>query len=423
MTGIKETNVSPFQFPKIRPVEAIPVMDSGRQLICLRDPQNIARNVLSLPLPAYFLVTMLDGKHSVVDMQEAFMRQFRELIPTEKIENIIHQLDTELFLESENYFQALEKIKQAFRDAPYREPAHAGLAYESEPASLRNQLNDFFQMIENDTAPPDLPADGSVSVLVAPHIDLNRGSACYAHAYREIAKRPPSDLYIIFGTAHQSRKNLITLTRKWFNTPLGTVETDEEFVERFSQSASIDLFEEELLHRDEHSIEFQVLFLKYIFGDQWQGKIVPILSGSFNRYIQNGDSPREDARMAELMDSLRTLIENYDGSVTLLAGADMSHVGKKFGHSYGIPPNELDRVKKDDQKVLEAMINGDAEKFYRSVECQKDYNNVCGLSPIYMALDVARPSKGHVLKYDQAIDHATESVVSFASVSYYSPAE
>ncbi len=411
---------SSHEFPKIRPVEAFPYQDGNRQFICLRDPQNIAKNVLSLPIPAYFIVTLMDGNHSLFDIQEAFVRQFHEMIPQESISKIIDQLDSELYLESDKYLQAVQKIEEEFHTAPYREPAHAGIAYENDTTLLHEQCDNYLAAVKGITRNESLPTNGSISVLVAPHIDLQRGKDCYALAYEQVIQRPPSDLYIIFGTAHQSRGSLLALTRKSYNTPFGPVETDCEFVECFSQIAPSNVFEEELLHRDEHSIEFQVLFLRYALGPKWQGKIVPILTGSFHPYIHSGKSPREDSMCRDILDALRECVKEYDGKVTVIAGADMSHVGKKFGHPHGIPPSELERVEQEDGDVLDAMLTGEAEVFYRSVEKQKDRNNICGLSPIFMALDVARPQKGYLLKYDQAIDQMTESVVSFAGVCFFS---
>ena len=69
--------------------------------------------------------------------------------------------------------------------------------------------------------------------------------------------------------------------------------------------------------------------------------------------------------------------------------------------------------------MLDAIQTGEAERFYRSIENQKDCNNVCGLSPIYMCLDVVRPGRGHLLHYNQAVEPDTESVVTFASLAFY----
>ncbi len=410
---------SSFEYPKIRMVETYPIEQNGQQSVCLRDPLHIAPNMLALPIPVFFIASLFDGNHSLRNIQEECKLQLKQLIPISKIEEIVRQLDAELYLESETFRLAVKKIEQAYHDAPFRAPSHAGTAYHEDAGALNQELSGYFEAIQEDTLEESLPENGHVSVLVAPHIDLRRGGPCFAYAYREIAKRPPADLYIVLGTGHQMRKGLISLTRKSYDSPLGPIETDTEFVERLSGKIPVDGFEEELLHRDEHSIEFQVLFLRYILGDQWKGKMVPILTGSLHTCIQDGMSPRSDRFWAETLDALRESIEAYPGMVTVIAGADMSHVGQRFGHPRGIPPTELERVEREDQDTLNAMISGNAETFFRSVEAVKDKNNICGLAPIYMALDVMRPSPGYVLQYDRVIEKETESVVSFASVSFY----
>jgi AmmeMemoRadiSam system protein B len=225
---------------------------------------------------------------------------------------------------------------------------------------------------------------------------------------------------VILGTGHQCLESKMVFTKKSFNTPLGIVETDTEFIDRMMVRAPNNLFQEEMLHRDEHSIEFQVVWLKHILGDSWTGKIVPILCGSFYQYVQNGISPREDNEFAQLLDCLREEIVAYDGKVTVIAGVDLSHVGKQFGDENGISSSNIDRVTQDDKAVLKGIESGDAETFYRTIETIKDRNNVCGLSPIYMSLDLIRPCNGVVLHYDQAINQDTESVVSFTSCAFYS---
>lgn len=407
-----------LEYPKIRPVEAIPTPDGSRKGICLRDPRQIAENILVLPPTVFFIVSQFDGTHSLRDIQEICFRQYGELIPLAKIREIAEQLDRELFLESERYEKHRLAILQAFRDALFREPAHAGTAYAGEPDSLREQLDGLLRSIRDASPDESLEDREPLSLLIAPHIDLHRGGICFAHAYRELIRRPPADLYVILGTGHQSERSPIAMTQKSYRTPLGNVETDIEFVEEFRRRVSIDIYEEELLHRDEHSIEFQTLWLRHVLGQNWRGKAVPILCGSFHPFVVKGQSPREDSRVVEIVDALRTTIADYPGRVTVIAGVDLSHVGQRFGHSRGIPPDELVRVRRDDREVVEAIQGGDAEVFYRTIEKKKDRNNVCGLSPIYLSLDVVRPSPGRLLSYDLAIETETQSVVTFASLAF-----
>ena len=87
---------------------------------------------------------------------------------------------------------------------------------------------------------------------------------------------------MILGVAHQYCQRRFALTRKDFETPLGLVPTDREYVDQIAALAGRDLFEDELSHRTEHSIEFQVVFLQYVLGEERpvldradSGRVVP----------------------------------------------------------------------------------------------------------------------------------------------------
>lgn len=415
----KTTFPSDLRYPRIREVEAFPINQNGEQQICLRDPQNIAQNTLVLSPPLFYMITLFDGRHDVKHIQMELNKQFRELIPEEQIESLIEQLDRELYLESDTLRKACAAIEDEFRTAPCRKAFFAGSAYEKEPDRLRKQLQSFIESMNCENPGNGKPDCEYLKALVSPHIDLHRGGRCFAYAYEEIAQSEAADLYLLFGTGHQLRSSFMALTHLSYDTPLGLVETDRDFIDRFSALAPIELFSEELAHKQEHSLEFQALWLRYTLGDSWKGKIVPILCGSLHAFIQQGTSPRSHKKLADTLDLLREMIEDYPGIVSVIAGADMSHVGKRFGHENGIPNEELQRVERDDHEVLDAMVSGNAENFFKSIEKNKDHNHVCGLSPIYMTLDVTRPkTKGKLLKYEQAIEEDTESVVSYASVSF-----
>ncbi|MBI1389475.1 MAG: AmmeMemoRadiSam system protein B [bacterium] len=401
--------------PVVRAVEAFPVQEGSETRYCLRDPQRIAQHALILPPAAVFIVSLFDGTNTIQDIQQACARQFGGPIPLQNITDIVAKLDEELYLMSQRFEEAVAEIERGYFDAPVRPAFHAGMAYEGDPAKLSEHLSG----LRDKAGESGSNGGGSaLAALVSPHIDLHRGGPCFAHAYNELARHEPADLYLVFGTGHQSRSSLFIATTKPYDTPLGLMPADRDFIEEFSRRAPVNVFEEELLHRDEHSIEFQALWLRHVLGDR-EAKMVPILCGSLHRFVREERSPRDDAQVADTLDALREMIESYPGRVIVIAGADMSHVGKRFGDPGGIPEDELERVEREDREVIAAMESGEAEAFFESIATKKDRNNVCGLSPIYMTLDIVRPREGRLLNYDRAIEEDTESVVTFAGLSFY----
>ncbi len=93
-------------FPRMRGVEIFPAEVSGQKVLCLRDPLNLSGKIIFVPYPLFFLVSLFDGQHSVVDIQVEFLRRFGEMIYREKVEELIQQLDENFLLESERFREA-----------------------------------------------------------------------------------------------------------------------------------------------------------------------------------------------------------------------------------------------------------------------------------------------------------------------------
>jgi hypothetical protein len=322
-------------------------------------------------------------------------------------------------LDSENYKDFKKKFEEEFKSSGVRESSHAGLSYPNEFREIENWLNDFFQKAEE--SHPKHPEPGELRGLISPHIDPRRGGRSYALAYRELINTSEPDTFIIFGTSHYADvENPFILTRKNFSTPFGEVETDTEFVDGLVNKLNWDLFEGEIFHRQEHSIEFQVVFLQHLFRDKNRFRIVPILCNSFFRMIQNGHSPRQDQRVSSFLGAIEEAVSALGSRAFIIAGADLSHVGLKFGDRNPVNKSMLRWIKERDLVSLTHAESLDAERFFDSIKEEKDERKICGLSPIYALLSTINAKKGKLLDYDQALEPDTSSVVSFASVGFYS---
>src|SRR6185436_21181347 len=118
--------------------------------------------------------------------------------------------------------------------ATVRQPAHAGTSYPAEIENLEEQLQSFF-VAEDGAGLPEPDGSGSdrrqVRAVIAPHIDLRRAGPCYSWAYRELASgAADTETIIILGTSHYGTGGLFIVTEKEFETPLGRLETDREFI-------------------------------------------------------------------------------------------------------------------------------------------------------------------------------------------------
>ncbi|MCL6640752.1 MAG: AmmeMemoRadiSam system protein B [Candidatus Rokubacteria bacterium] len=408
-----------LESPRLRAVEAFPVQQNGQRLIALRDPAGYAAGIVLLPPAAVEVVRHFDGRHSRVDIQAEIMRRLGELVPRADIEQLAAALDEHGFLESPRFAARRRQVDEAFLAAPTRPAAHAGGAYAAEPDVLRRTMDAFF-------AGPDGPgpvrwdAGGAdarpVAGIIAPHIDFHRGGPAYAWAYRDLAERCPAEIFVILGTCHAGMPDPFALSRKDWDTPLGTVRVDRDFVEALARRAGQDCFASEWAHRQEHSIEFQAVFLQYLFGGRREVAIVPVLASFAHEAILAGTTPEADPRVARFLDALAETAAAGRRRVALVAGADLAHVGPRFGDPEPVSEAGRAAIEHEDRAMLEPVAAGDAAAFFASVAADGDRRRICGLSPIYALLRLLGGRRGAVRRYGLWPD--PDGVVSYASVVF-----
>lgn len=389
-------------------------------MICLQDPLNLSGKAFFLPPALYFIISMFDGEHSILDIQAEYMRRFGSFLYRERIEEIIQQLDEHFLLEGPRFEEALKAKEEEFKKAPIREAIFAGKSYEKEPSGLKAQLSSYFTGPEGPGPLNKERGQNGLVGVVAPHIDFQRGGFCYAFAHREIWERNSSECFVIFGISHQPMKQAFCATQKDFETPLGLLKVDRELLEAIQSRYPFDLLVDEGVHRIEHSIEFQCVFLRYLYPEPLEIRIVPILCGSFHEAIQKQLSPMDFPAIRTFIKAMREATAHLGKKVCYLASADLAHQGLQFGDREGIGEYDLRVLKAEDQEMLGYAERRDGEGFYSFIQRERDRRRICGLPAIYVLLNVIEAREGKLLKYGQAFTPELQSVVSFASLAFYS---
>ena len=319
--------------PRLRAVEAFPVQHEGQRCIALRDPAGFTDQIAVLPGPLLDLVSLFDGEHPVEGIREILRRRHGEAPSVEQIAALVERLDDAGFLDSERFRARRRAIDDAFRRSPVRPPAHAGGAYAGEPAALREQIAGFFAHVEGPGAVAARPGPqaGTLSALIAPHIDFHRGGPTYGSAYQEVLDRSDADLYVILGTCHAGMSDPFAVTLKPYDTPLGPAAVDRDFYEGLARRAGQNLLASEPAHRAEHSIEFQAVMLQSLLGGRRPFTILPVLASYLNEAVWAGTEPEADSRVPRFLDALRETVAASSRRVCLVAGVDLAHVGPRFG--------------------------------------------------------------------------------------------
>ncbi|HUK42564.1 MAG TPA: AmmeMemoRadiSam system protein B, partial [Candidatus Acidoferrales bacterium] len=359
-------------------------------------------------------------------IQEAYSKQFGSLLMSDELRKFLDTLDQHYYLASERFEGYQAAVVREFRSLPTRAAAHVGGVYKSDAAGLNVQLTGYFSSPEG----PGLPAPNNGGpvprAIVAPHIDFHRGGPAYAWAYKSLAESEGADLYILLGTSHCGGRNPYILTQKDFATPLGIVPTDKWFVQKLQEQCSEDLFADEYLHRGEHSLEFQVVYLKYIAQrraemtgqEEKPFKIVPILVSSFHSLMLSRTLPEKSSPVGKFLNALRERAEQDTRRVCFIAGVDLAHVGQQFGDREPVTEDFLKWVETEDQRLVERLAALDAPGFFHEIAKDQDKRKICGFSPLYSLIHVLNGTQGRHLKYSQAFTPETGSAVTFTSMIF-----
>lgn len=405
--------------PALRQLDIIPIDEDGETLFCLRDPEGYVEDQLVLSPPAFFVAASLDGCLGLEEIQQSFSDQFDGVkVRAEDVLKVVEYLDDHGFLLTDRFEALRQSVIDRFRASPIRPAYLAGKSYPSGPDELVDFLDGQFQ---REGGPGELPAADMASNraplpgLIVPHIDLDRGGHSYAHGYLRMAREGRPDTVLLFGVAHTGPAVPFILTRKDFATPLGLLETDQGIVDRLAAVCGWDPFEHEEVHRTEHSIEFQVLMLTRLYGTGV--RIVPVLCGFIAREPAFS-SPERIAETDRFLDVCRAVASEPGRRVSVVAGADLAHVGRRFGHDIDVDARVVAGVEARDREDLEHVLRLDAEGFYASVMRDGNARQVCGLGCIYAALKSIAPDnrRGELLHYGYAPDPAG-GIVSFAGLA------
>ena len=271
-------------------------------VVVLYDDNHYTDKIARLPLEVIEYLMLLDGKRNAEFLAAHSARMGRPF-SVEQFVEVVNVLEREFFLDSERFQKHREEIDREFNELPVRPAAHAGASYPADPVELRSMLDGFLANGSSGNGHSNGTTSRPPAAVIAPHIDFRVGGASYGPAYNTL-RHSDADTFIIFGVSHQMSYDSFMISAKDFETPLGIVPTDREFIEGFRKRLPFELTRNEIAHRQEHSIEFQVVFLRHIFPDR-EIRIVPILAGSLHEYVEFGEGNAcDDERLTQLYDAL-----------------------------------------------------------------------------------------------------------------------
>jgi AmmeMemoRadiSam system protein B len=247
--------------------------------------------------------------------------------------------------------------------AKVRRPCQAGAFYEGNAESLKRQIEECFLNNLGPRKIPKVSINGSRRVvgLVCPHAGYMFSGPVAAQAYYELAVDGKPDVVFLFGPNHTGLgSGLAVMNEGFWRTPLGDVEIDDEAAERLVREAKI-IDVDDSAHSYEHSIEVQLPFLQYLYGNDF--KIVPVCF-----LMQDLSSVKEVGEATAKIAA--------DMNAVVIASSDMTHYETQQS------------AERKDRKVLEAIEALDQDRFYSTVETNRV--TACGYGPIAALMTTAK---------------------------------
>lgn len=385
-----------------------PVED--RPGLLIRDSFRYSDAVLIIPPPLVPLLEFFDGEHAESDLRDALFRATGEFAVGPLIAHLTDTLSASGFLENEHFDRLKQARHQEFASMAVREPAHAGSAYPAELPELQSAMKTWMNGAS-------IANGAGLAGIAAPHVSPCGGYESYRSAYRLLAPAYKDRTFVVLGTSHYGAPNRFGITRKPYSTPFGEIIPATDLTEELLRKAPEAITLEDYCHAVEHSIEFQVLFLQWIFGPRI--RVLPILCGSFAESIYRGGIPEQYGAVERFLGALGEIAAREAGRLFWVLGIDMAHMGRRYGDQITAIANEdgMLNVAARDRQRMDRVAAGDASGFWRLVQENRDDLKWCGSSPLYTFLKAVPEARGSIQKYEQwNIDDS--SVVSFAGMSF-----
>lgn len=280
--------------------------------------------------------------------------------------------------------------------AKIRRPTVAGMFYEGDAEALKVQVESCFLHRFGPKKLPKVNLGGPREILglICPHAGYVYSGSVAASAFFSLATDGQPETVVILGPNHTGYGSALSVMKEGFwRTPFGDVEIDSTVADALlKETRALDV--DDAAHRHEHSIEVQLPFLQYLYGDKF--KFVPICF-----LMQDLESAKEIGR------ALTEALANRNAVV--IASSDFTHYESQAS---------VNRKDSDALKAVEAL---DEEKFYSILEVENV--SACGYAPIAALMTYV---KGVGAKRAELLSHRTSgditgdstSVVGYAAVSF-----
>ncbi|MCB9850462.1 MAG: AmmeMemoRadiSam system protein B [Phycisphaerales bacterium] len=249
-----------------------------------------------------------------------------------------------------------------------RLPVVAGCFYPKGAEACRADIQDCLRRA---ATPSELPA--ALHAGIVPHAGWSCSGGVAAGVFRAIAERSTPEVVVLFGAVHRwSGDTGAVFANGAWTTPLGDIAIAESLARRVL-AASFLVADVPDAHREEHSLEVQMPFVKYFFP---HATILPIMV-----------PPGADA--VAIGSAVGDVLHEGGDQAVLLGTTDLTHYGPSYNftpHGVGIAGLSWARDI-NDRRMIDLIREFATDKIVAEAREQR---NACGPGAIVATLTAAQ---------------------------------
>ena len=197
-----------------------------------------------------------------------------------------------------------------------------------------------------------------------------------------------------------------------FESPMGHNPADSIVIGMLVEQFGRPLIVDQLDHLAEHSIQLQLPWVQYFFGE------VPIVAAlipdPMTPMIQDDD---QRVRTEDFVTALGDVLQEVGGTTRFVASSDLSHVGPQFGEPRAVDEQRRFDVERHDREMLVKFLSGDPEEFLGAMRWNKNPTRWCSIGNMAAVLALSQTDRLELIDYRQAYDDRGFAMVSSAAVA------
>jgi len=258
-----------------------------------------------------------------------------------------------------------------------RVPAAIGF-YPGNPNELKRVISECFTDRHGPGETPKVNSEGPRIIVgcVAPHAGYYYSGPVAAHLYKALAEDGRPECFVMLGPSHMGYPGASIMKEGVWALPFGRATIDSELAAAILKHASI-ILDEPRAHAREHSLEVQLPFLQYLYGEV---KFVPIVFG-----------PTDYETCREVGEGVAEAAMELGRDVLVLGSTDMTHYGPMYGYApAGTGPIEkvISWIHEVDGKMISKIEGLDPAGLYQLVH--DEGFTMCGVNAVASMMVAAK---------------------------------